>query len=603
MGGTPTHPSPTPSGRRGRVCGRDSHSPFSHSLREKGEGLWEGLPLTLLPLPPGEGGGFVGGTPTHPSPTPSGRRGRVCGRDSHSPFSHSLREKGEGLWEGLPLTLLPLPPGEGGGFVGGTPTHPSPTPSGRRGRVCGRDSHSPFSHSLREKGEGLWEGLPLTLLPLPPGEGGGFVGGTPTHPSPTPSGRRGRVCGRDSHSPFSHSLREKGEGLWEGLPLTLLPLPPGEGGGFVGGTPTHPSPTPSGRRGRVCGRDSHSPFSHSLREKGEGLWEGLPLTLLPLPPGEGGGFVGGTPTHPSPTPSGRRGRVCGRDSHSPFSHSLREKGEGLWEGLPLTLLPLPPGEGGGFVGGTPTHPSPTPSGRRGRVCGRDSHSPFSHSLREKGEGLWEGLPLTLLPLPPGEGGGFVGGTPTHPSPTPSGRRGRVCGRDSHSPFSHSLREKGEGLWEGLPLTLLPLPPGEGGGFVGGTPTHPSPTPSGRRGRVCGRDSHSPFSHSLREKGEGLWEGLPLTLLPLPPGEGGGFVGGTPTHPSPTPSGRRGRVCGRDSHSPFSHSLREKGEGLWEGLPLTLPVLIYSYILTSNIGNITHSLMLSLFFFYSHLVYK
>ena len=277
------------------------------------------------------------------------RERRVSGSQTSSLLFWNRKDRRGGEEEALPLTLLPLPPGEGGGFVGGTPTPPSPTLSGRRGRVCGRDSHSPFSHSLREKGEGLWEGLPLPLLPLSPGEGGGFVGGTPTPPSPTLSGRRGRVCGRDSHSPFSHSLREKGEGLWEGLPLPLLPLSPGEGGGFVGGTPTLPSPTLSGRRGRVCGRDSHSPFSHSLREKGEGLWEGLPLPLLPLSPGEGGGFLGGTPTPPSPTLSGRRGRVCGRDSHSPFSHSLREKGEGLWEGLPLPLLPLSPGEGGGFI--------------------------------------------------------------------------------------------------------------------------------------------------------------------------------------------------------------------------------------------------------------
>ena len=569
VGGTPTHPSPTPLRRRGREGGRYSHSPFSHSTPEKGQGGWEVLPLTLLPLHSGEGAGRVGGTPTHPSPTPLRRRGREGGRYSHSPFSHSTPEKGQGGWEVLPLTLLPLHSGEGAGRVGGTPTHPSPTPLRRRGREGGRYSHSPFSHSTPEKGQGGWEVLPLTLLPLHSGEGAGRVGGTPTHPSPTPLRRRGREGGRYSHSPFSHSTPEKGQGGWEVLPLTLLPLHSGEGAGRVEGTPTHPSPTPLRRRGREGGRYSHSPFSHSTPEKGQGGWKVLPLTLLPLHSGEGAGRVEGTPTHPSPTPLRRRGREGGRYSHSPFSHSTPEKGQGGWKVLPLTLLPLHSGEGAGRVEGTPTHPSPTPLRRRGREGGRYSHSPFSHSTPEKGQGGWKVLPLTLLPLHSGEGAGRVEGTPTHPSPTPLRRRGREGGRYSHSPFSHSTPEKGQGGWKVLPLTLLPLHSGEGAGRVEGTPTHPSPTPLRRRGREGGRYSHSPFSHSTPEKGQGGWKVLPLTLLPLHSGEGAGRVEGTPTHPSPTPLRRRGREGGRYSHSPFSHSTPEKGQGGWKVLPLTL----------------------------------
>ena len=304
----------------------------------------------------------------------------------------------------------------------------------------------------------------------------------------------------------------------------------------MGGTPTHPSPT-TGWKEREGGRYSHTPFSH-YRLEGEGGWEVLPHTLLPLPVGRRG-RVGGTPTHPSPT-TGWKEREGGRYSHTPFSH-YRLEGEGGWEVLPHTLLPLPVGRRG-RVGGTPTHPSPT-TGWKEREGGRYSHTPFSH-YRLEGEGGWEVLPHTLLPLPVGRRG-RVGGTPTHPSPT-TGWKEREGGRYSHTPFSH-YRLEGEGGWEVLPHTLLPLPVGRRG-RVGGTPTHPSPT-TGWKEREGGRYSHTPFSH-YRLEGEGGWEVLPHTLLPLPVGRRG-RVGGTPTHPSPT-TGWKEREGGRYSHTPFSH---------------------------------------------------
>ena len=226
------------------------------------------------------------------------------------------------------------------------------------------------------------------------------------------------------------------------------------------------------------------------------------------------------------------------------------------------------------MGGTPTHPSPT-TGWKEREGGRYSHTPFSH-YRLEGEGGWEVLPHTLLPLPVGRRG-RVGGTPTHPSPT-TGWKEREGGRYSHTPFSH-YRLEGEGGWEVLPHTLLPLPVGRRG-RVGGTPTHPSPT-TGWKEREGGRYSHTPFSH-YRLEGEGGWEVLPHTLLPLPVGtpthpspKERGRVGGTPTHPSPT-TGWKEREGGRYSHTPFSH-YRLEGEGGWEVLPHTLPGLIYSCI--------------------------